>query len=252
MRITAVVVVYKEEALIERCLSNLKGAVDEVIVVHDGKPVDRTMEIAARYTKRLFIRPRKGFCEPHFNFGFRQAKGDWILRIDADELLSGELKAVLRNLAKDTGYDGYAFKWGFYSTEGKFLFEHKFCFFRKESLLPFKGLIHETMRVRGKIKNIDMELVHRPILNYFSWEYFKNKSVRYAKIHAGQLAKEAKRPAVFYLLKSVLWFFVYLAVPLFKGYLAKGYMGLKMIIQSGLYNFLIWYYVFKIKLTGHD
>jgi Glycosyltransferases involved in cell wall biogenesis len=62
-KISACIVVYNEEKVIKRCLDSIKNVVDEIILVHDGPCKDRTLEIAKRYTNKIFIRPHVGMME---------------------------------------------------------------------------------------------------------------------------------------------------------------------------------------------
>ena len=78
-RISACLVVYNEEKIIKNCLASIKDAVDEIIVVHDGECIDKTLEICKSYTNKIFIKQHIGEAEPHRPFGFKQATGDWIL-----------------------------------------------------------------------------------------------------------------------------------------------------------------------------
>jgi len=77
-------VVYNEEKMIRRCLESIKNLADEIIIVLDGESQDKTEAICREYTDKIFIRKHIGFSDPHLPFAFEQAKGDWIMRIDAD------------------------------------------------------------------------------------------------------------------------------------------------------------------------
>lgn len=111
MTMLSVVVVSKnEEANIGRCLDSVKWA-DEIIVVDAGS-TDGTLEIAKRYTDRVFVRHdpegKEGLAELNKNFGMGQANYEWILVLDADEVVPHELKAEIRGILKqDNGFDGY-------------------------------------------------------------------------------------------------------------------------------------------------
>lgn len=86
--LSAVLCVFNEERQIERCLNALAWC-DEVIVV-DKFSVDRTVELARSYPNvRLF--QREDWVNPNMNFGIAEATGDWILRIDCDEIVSPEM-----------------------------------------------------------------------------------------------------------------------------------------------------------------
>lgn len=98
--ISLVVCVYKDTALIERLLQEGADCYDDLVVVHDG-PADtdasrRIEQLVVQHNGRFFFRPRAFQQEPHWPFAWEQAKHDWILRLDADEFPSEELKRWLR------------------------------------------------------------------------------------------------------------------------------------------------------------
>jgi len=84
-RISAVLIVKNEEALLSKCLDSVKG-VDEIIVCDTGSQ-DKTVEIAKKYTdKVVFFEWCDNFAKAR-NYAKSFATGDWILSIDADEYL---------------------------------------------------------------------------------------------------------------------------------------------------------------------
>lgn len=99
VRISAVVIAENEEHVIEACLKSLAFC-DELILV-DGGSTDRTVEIAQRLGARVIHHP-SGTHGIHYNknLGAREANGDWILSIDADEQVSPELAAELREMIR--------------------------------------------------------------------------------------------------------------------------------------------------------
>ena len=81
------------------------------MLVHDGECEDRTLEIAERYGCRIYVRPLVGHAEASTVFAFEQARGEWILSIDADEYLSEPLRDGLRELVADERVNGYELLW---------------------------------------------------------------------------------------------------------------------------------------------
>ncbi len=93
-RISACIISYNEEARIEDCLRSLVPVADEIVVV-DSLSTDRTREIAARYTDRIFEQPFLGHVEQK-NLAVSRASHDWILSLDCDERLDERLiQAIL-------------------------------------------------------------------------------------------------------------------------------------------------------------
>ena len=92
-RLSVVLITCNEEHCITRCLDSVRWA-DEIIVV-DGGSTDRTVDLVKRYTQRVFTRTLDRF-DAQRNYGNAQATGDWIFSIDADEVMSEELKAEIQ------------------------------------------------------------------------------------------------------------------------------------------------------------
>lgn len=88
-KISACIISYNEEARIEDCLKSLLPVADEIVVV-DSLSTDRTREIAARYTDRIFEQSFLGHVEQK-NLAVEKASHDWILSLDCDERLDETL-----------------------------------------------------------------------------------------------------------------------------------------------------------------
>ncbi|RMF23241.1 MAG: glycosyltransferase family 2 protein, partial [Bacteroidetes bacterium] len=99
--ISAVVITRNEERNIARCLEALRQVCTDIVVV-DALSTDRTPDICRDCGVRLFQKEWENYSA-NKNFGNAQARHDWVLSIDADEVLSPELVATLQNLQPQTG-----------------------------------------------------------------------------------------------------------------------------------------------------
>ncbi|MFC4807987.1 glycosyltransferase [Paenibacillus sp. GCM10023250] len=79
-------IVKDEEHVLGRCLASVHDLVDEIIIVDTGSS-DRTKEIAATYTNRIFDFPWRDDFAAARNFSFEQATMDYIMWLDADDVL---------------------------------------------------------------------------------------------------------------------------------------------------------------------
>ncbi len=108
VKLSVVVVTRNEEDLIGPCLESVKWA-DEIIVV-DSQSIDRTAEIARRYTDKVFV-IKKDVPDANINkqFGMKKALWDWILFLDADEIVTSEVRDEIEEILKkdDRTFDGY-------------------------------------------------------------------------------------------------------------------------------------------------
>jgi hypothetical protein len=98
--ISLVVCVHLQRDLLERLLRESRDCYDELVVLHDIPDVQNIREVVEAAGGRFFERPPAFLQEPHWPFAWGQAGHDWILRFDADEFPSGEMKAWLREFRR--------------------------------------------------------------------------------------------------------------------------------------------------------
>ena len=89
-RLSVVIVTFNEERNITRCLNSVKNIADDIVVV-DSFSKDKTEQICIPYAVNFIPRKWEGYSSAK-NFANLQGKHDWILSLDADEALSGELQ----------------------------------------------------------------------------------------------------------------------------------------------------------------
>jgi len=103
--VSACLIVKNESLVLERCLSSLSGAVDEIVVVDTGS-TDATPEIAARFGARVSLFEWRSDFAAARNFGIDAATCDWVLIIDADEYLEAGSQDQVRAIVERTDADG--------------------------------------------------------------------------------------------------------------------------------------------------
>ena len=96
MKLSVGIITYNEENRIGKTLDSVKEIADEIIVV-DSESSDRTVEIAKAKGAQVFIEKWKGYG-PQKNSVLEKCSGDWILLIDADEVVSIELKDKIKDI----------------------------------------------------------------------------------------------------------------------------------------------------------
>jgi len=99
--ISVIILTYNEELNIEQCLKSVAGWANEIIIV-DSFSKDKTLEIAKKYTNKIAERTFINQAE-QFNWALDnlEIKNDWILRLDADEYLTEELKNEINEKLKN-------------------------------------------------------------------------------------------------------------------------------------------------------
>lgn len=103
MGISVVINTYNESANLQHCLDSLKGF-DEILVC-DMESTDDTVEIARRNGCRVVTFPKGDHkcAEPARDFANHQAANEWVLVVDADELVTPELRQYLYDFIRDPG-----------------------------------------------------------------------------------------------------------------------------------------------------
>jgi glycosyltransferase involved in cell wall biosynthesis len=98
MRITAVILTFNEEIHLARCIESLLPLTHDIVVV-DSLSTDRTIEIARQYGTKVLERAWENNHSIQFNWALTQlspSQTEWVLRIDADEVLTPELVVQLQ------------------------------------------------------------------------------------------------------------------------------------------------------------
>lgn len=160
---TAIVMTRDEEINLPACLESVKDYVDEIIIV-DSYSDDRTLEIAHRYTDRIyqnkFVNYAKQFIWSMENADIRN---EWILRLDADERWTPEGFAELRNIIENDKADGVYVKMKIFFMDrwirhGGFYPNHFLRVYKRSKGTMEDRWMDEHIRVDGRtvVSNIDV------------------------------------------------------------------------------------------------
>lgn len=139
--LSAALIVRNEERHLEDCLKSLAGRIDEVVVVDTGS-ADRSKEIARDLGARLYEYVWHDDFAAARNYAIDQARGSWILYIDADERLTEFDPIALGTLFNDPRHICYTV--GFRPAIG-FSRYREYRLFRKHPDLRFRGSVHESI-----------------------------------------------------------------------------------------------------------
>lgn len=99
MNISLCMIVKNEEKILDNCLKSIENYVDETIIVDTGS-IDKTKEIASMYTKKIYDFTWCDDFSAARNFSISKAKNDWILVLDADEVLKSFNETSLEKFMK--------------------------------------------------------------------------------------------------------------------------------------------------------
>lgn len=164
--ISAVIICFNEEQNIGRCLQSLVGVVDEIIVVDDAS-TDQTCAIAATYGAKIIQHPFEGFAAQK-NFATQCAQHQWVLSLDADEVLSDALKSSILQVKQQADFDAYFVKrqtnfCGTFIKHGGW-YPDKQCRLWDKSKGDWQGVIHEKWRLFDSNKKYG--ILHGDLMHY--------------------------------------------------------------------------------------
>jgi glycosyltransferase involved in cell wall biosynthesis len=188
-----VVVTRDEEDRIRACLESVAWA-DELIVI-DAESQDKTAAIARELTDHVIVRPWPGFAAQK-NFGLAQARGAWILSLDADETVSPALRDEIEAVvAREGGRDGYAVRrrnifWGRWVRHGGLYPDWQLRLFRRDRGRFLERAVHESVRVDGAVGRLSGHLEHR---SYRDVADFLARADRYATLAADEWLAQGRR-----------------------------------------------------------
>lgn len=196
--ISAIIITKNEQKILPECLASLNW-VDEIIVVDSGS-TDNTVAIAKAAGAQVFIHAEwQGFGKQK-QLAQQYATKAWILAIDADEIVSSELKqsllAMLEKPPENTLVEVNELTWVF----GRFL-RHSGWYYSHVRVFPRQyttyddALVHEKIihPVGANTVRLDGDLLH---YSYRDLTHYLVKSAHYAKAWADMRQAKGKRSSI--------------------------------------------------------
>jgi glycosyltransferase involved in cell wall biosynthesis len=209
IKLSAVIITFNEERNIVRCLQSLEGIADEIVVV-DSFSTDNTEKLCRQFAVRFISHAFEGYMQQK-KWACAQAAYDHILSLDADEVLSPELRNSILAVKSDWLADGYVFNrltnyigtWirhsGWYPDRKLRLWDrHKG---------DWSGInLHESVEmVQGSIvKRLPGDLLH---YSYYSIQQHLNQINNYTEIAAGEGVAKGKNTSMIIIIIKCVWKF---------------------------------------------
>ncbi|MBI5619623.1 glycosyltransferase family 2 protein [Candidatus Gottesmanbacteria bacterium] len=161
MNISAIIIARNEESRIAKCLSSVAW-VDERIVVDNGS-TDGTREVAKKQGASAISAPETYDFSKLRNLGKKKASGEWLLYVDADEIVSEELVKEIKKVIsfQSSAISGYELRRkNYYLGHPWPADEYILRLMRKDALIGWFGQLHETARIKGEIGRLSASLIH--------------------------------------------------------------------------------------------
>ncbi|MBU5467628.1 glycosyltransferase family 2 protein [Virgibacillus sp. MSJ-26] len=162
--ISLCMIVKNEEEVLERCLRSVKDLVDEINIVDTGS-TDNTVDIAKKLTDRVYHFKWTGKFKDARNESFKKATKDYILYLDADDVLLKEDRKKFKKLKKtlDPSIDSVSM----YYNAGLDEYGNITLRYRRNRLVKrsrnfkWKGDCHNYLEVSGNIVNSNIAVTHK-------------------------------------------------------------------------------------------
>jgi len=187
-------------------------------VVVDSGSTDRTEEVARRFTDRFFRREWDGYGKQKQN-ALDRATGEWVLSIDADEVVTPELRASIEQALRDPGeWVGFRMELHTWFLDRWFggrgwRRQWKMRLFRRGGARFSENRVHEGVVVDGPIGRLSGVLLH---YHYRDMAHEVQKVNFYSTLAAQQLRAAGKRSGP--------------AAPVFRG---AAHFGKTYLLQGG-------------------
>jgi tetratricopeptide (TPR) repeat protein len=201
-------IVRDEEQMLPRCLAAVAPAVDEIVIVDTGS-TDATVEIAKSFGAKVIEFPWTGSFSEARNVSFEAATSDWVMYLDADEVLVAEDVEQLRALTAQTWREAFYLVETSYTGElgdGGAIVNNALRVFRNRPEYRFKDRLHEQIAhtlptyIPGRVEQTPVRITHYGYLG--SVRDAKEKSQRNIELLRKQAAESPKTPFLHFNLGS--------------------------------------------------
>jgi tetratricopeptide (TPR) repeat protein len=163
-QISLCMIVKNEEQYLDNCLAAVRPVVDEIIIVDTGSS-DRTVEIARSFAAQVLPFTWCNDFSAARNFSIDHAGGEWILVLDADEMLDEPSTKLLRPQVSDPEVDGMLVLQRNFQPAGSLVSYIDLPItrlFRNKPAYRYQGAIHE--QIQPAIVNSGGKLVSSPLV----------------------------------------------------------------------------------------
>lgn len=200
MKLTVALATYNEEKNLRRCLESVKNLADEIILV-DGESKDKTVEIAKEFNTKVEVTDNPPIFHINKQKSINMAKCEWILQLDADEVVTDELKNEIVKIINSPliDFNGYwiprkNYFLGHWMKKGGLYPDYIIRLFKSgKGNFPCKN-VHEQIIIEGRVGYLKSPLLHYPYNNLS--EYWE-KAKRYSLLVGMDLKNNQKKISIF-------------------------------------------------------
>ena len=191
--VTIVVLTKNEEKNIAAVVQNAKKVAAEVLIVDSGS-TDKTVPLAEKNGARVVYRAWDNDFSAQRNFALQHVKTEWVLYLDADEIMNAELLASVKNAVEHDKICQYSIKrksvaFGQELNYGALKPDFVPRLFKTKNV-HWVNKVHEKPVCGDKLKLLNGYVKH---YTYNSWEQWLAKFNQYTTIWAEDAFKNKKK-----------------------------------------------------------
>lgn len=173
--ISVCMIVKNEGAVLERCLESLLPIADEIVIVDTGS-TDKTKEIAARYTDKIYDYEWQNDFAHARNYSFSKAQMEYIYTADADEYLDRVNIERFLTLKRAMLLEIEIVQMKYtnqlqYGTTYNYETEYRPKLFKRLREFVWINPIHETVNLEPIIFDSDIEVIHMPVKSHATRDF---------------------------------------------------------------------------------
>lgn len=163
MSLSVCLIVRDEIEVISRCLGCVKRFADEIVVVDTGS-TDGTREEAEKFTDKVYGFKWIDDFSAARNFAFEKAEGDFVMWLDADDVIDDANCRKIKKLVSDADFDMAFLPYAvaFDGDKPTFVYYRERIFKRSQNF-RFEGAVHEAVVPRGKTVYGDALICHKKV-----------------------------------------------------------------------------------------
>lgn len=229
LSLSVIIITKNESAHIGGCLQSVAWA-DEIIVLDSGSS-DDTVNLCRVYTDKVYETDWQGFGIQKQR-ALDKATGDWVLSIDADEIVTPELKAEILQAMQTTEFHGFEIPrlsnyCGRQMRHGGWFPDYVLRLFRREQGQFTHHVVHERVVVEGNISRLNTPFLHDAFVDF---EEVLHKVNNYSSLGAQLLYAKGVRSSLSTAIFKGLWTFM--RTYFLKAAFLDGQQGLMLAISN--------------------
>lgn len=214
---------------IRRCLDSVVWA-DEIIVLDSGSD-DNTVEICRYFTDKIYQTDWPGFG-PQKQRALAKAQGDWVLSIDADEVVSEALQSEIKRAVQNEAIHGFEIPrlssyCGRQIRHGGWWPDYVLRLFRRSSGRFTDSVVHERVIVSGAVSRLNSPLLHDAFVDL---DEVLSKVNHYSSSGAEMLYRKGVRSSLPKAVGKGFWTFV--RTYLLRGAILDGAQGFMLAVSN--------------------